>query len=211
MVNQLRKFLPHISELSRPLSELIIKTQAWLWGPSQEDAFAKVRAELVTTRVLAMHNPEGDTKSSADVSSYGLGALLLQKCSDGWHLVAYASRAEDCCAQNEKKALVVAWACEKFTNYILVKKIQLETDHKPLVPLLSQKHLDYLPPRILRFHLKLMRFDFTILHIPGQFLYTADALSRCLQKQTPASNIVARQDEVKSLLPASCEHLDEFG
>ena len=75
-----------------------------------------------------MNNPEADTKISADDSSYGLGAVLLQKCSDGWRPVAYDSRAmtetEGRYAQIEKEALAVTWACEKFATYILGKKIQ---------------------------------------------------------------------------------------
>ncbi len=35
-----------------------------------------------------------------------------------------------------------------------------------------------MPPRILRFRLRLSKFDYTISHVPGKFLYTADALSR---------------------------------
>ena len=50
------------------------------------------------------------------------------------------------------------------------KIIQIETDHKPLAPLLSTTHLDDLPPRILRFRLRLMRFDYTISHVPGKLL-----------------------------------------
>ena len=54
----------------------------------------------------------------------------------------------------------------------------IETDHKPLVPLLGAKNLDILPPRILRFRLHLARFDYTISDIPGKLLYTAYNLSR---------------------------------
>ena len=49
----------------------------------------------------------------------------------------------------EKDALATVWACEKFQDYILGKSITIETDHKPLVPLLNTKHLDDLPPRVL--------------------------------------------------------------
>ena len=84
-------------------------------------------------------------------------------------------------AQIEKEALVVTWACSKFSNYILGRPFLIETDHKPLVPILSTKHLDDLPPRILRFRLRLARFSYTIEHVPGKLLYTADALSRAPQ------------------------------
>ena len=53
----------------------------------------------------------------------------------------------------------------------------VETNHKPLVPLLSTKHLDTLPARVLRFRLHLDRLEFAIMHVPGNHLYTADTLS----------------------------------
>lgn len=52
---------------------------------------------------------------------------------------------------NWKKALAVTWASEKFADYILGRHYELEMDHKSLVPLLGNKHLDSLPPRILWF------------------------------------------------------------
>ena len=54
-------------------------------------------------------------------------------------------------AQIEKEALATTWACEKSSDFVLWKHIMIETDHKPLVPLLGAKELDRLPPRILRF------------------------------------------------------------
>jgi len=54
-------------------------------------------------------------------------------------------------AQIEKEAFATTWACEKFSDFVLGKHIMIETDHKPLVPLLGAKELDRLPPCILRF------------------------------------------------------------
>jgi len=131
--------------------------------------------------VLAFYDPAAETKVSADASSFGLGAVLLQK-SDVWKPVAYASRSlsetEQHYAQIEKEALATTWACEKFSTYLIGKMFDVETDHKPLVPLLNTKHLDDLPPRILRFRLRLAKFQFAAYHIPGKYMYTADALSR---------------------------------
>ena len=51
-------------------------------------------------------------------------------------------------AQVEKEALAVTWACEKFADYVIGMRISLNTDHKPLVPLLGSMNLDQLikPP-----------------------------------------------------------------
>lgn len=79
---------------------------------------------------------------TADASSYGMGAALMQRKSDSepWKPVAFASRSlseiEKRYAQIEKEALATTWACERFAGYILGKDIHVQTDHKPLVPLL---------------------------------------------------------------------------
>ena len=132
----------------------------------------------------------------------------------------YASRSltetERRYAQIEKEALAITWACEKFSEYILGKQILIETDHKPLVPLLSSKHLDDLPPRVLRFRLRLMRFAFSIVHVPGKYMYTADALSRA-PTGVPVDNCTAFQKEVEGhiaavteILPATKQQLDKY-
>ncbi len=57
-----------------------------------------------------------------------------------------------------------------------------------------------MPPRILRFRLRLSKFDYTISHVPGKFLYTADALSR-----TPVDGIgkeAILQNEAEAMVDA---------
>ena len=56
-------------------------------------------------------------------------------------------------------------------------RFKVETDHKPLIPLLSTKSIDELPVYIQHFRMRLMRFDFAITHVPSKLMYTADSLS----------------------------------
>ena len=145
--------------------------------------------------------------------------MLLQQQADKWRPVAYASRAmsdtEQCYSQIEKEALNLVWACEKFSDYIIGRPIHLETDHKPLVPLLSKTYLDRLPPRIVRFCLRLMQFNYTISHVPGKMLYTADTLSHAPVDSADKTTLVDAETEmfvqtILSQLPVSTSRLDDF-
>ena len=150
MVNQLGKFTPNLSSLSQPLRELLSSKRSWCWGPSQEESFRQVKLELTKPTVLSLYNPSAPSKVSADASLYGLGTVLLQETNTTWRPVAYASRSlsdtEKRYAQIKKEALAVTWAWSKFSSYILSRPFLIETDHKPLVPILSTKYLDDLPP-----------------------------------------------------------------
>ena len=182
MASQLGKFTPNLAELTQPLRELLSKSRTWTWRPPQSKAFDLVKTELSKPTTLALYDPTASAKISANASAFGLGAVLLQKNDGLWRPVAFASRSmtetERRYAQIEKEALVPTWACEKFSDFVLGKHILLETDHKPLVPLLGVKDLHCLLPCILRFRLRLYRFSFDITHVPGKELYTADTLSR---------------------------------
>ena len=140
------------------------------------------RMELTRPTVLTMYDIEAEIKVSVDASSFGLGAVVLQRHEGKWKPIAYALRSmtetEGRFAHIEKEALAVTWACDKFMTYILGKEIVIETDHKPLVSLLGGKNLDSLLPRILRFRLRLARFQYSIVHVPRKSLCMADSLSR---------------------------------
>ncbi len=116
-------------------------------------------------------------------------------------------------AQIEKEALPTTWACEKLSNYVLGRHFQIETDHKPLVPLLSTKHLDDLPSRI---RLRLNRFQYSTQHVPGKYMYTIDTLSRA-PNAVAGDDDISLQGEVETFiaavavnLPASSERLEVY-
>lgn len=140
-----------------------------------EEAFTKVKLTLTKPSILAIYDIAAEMKIPADASSHSLGAVLLQRQSSSpseWKPVCYASRSltttEANYAQIEKETLASTWACERFKDYILGKHVSIETDHKPHVSLLTTKNADDLPPRILRFHLRLSCFDYSIHHVPGK-------------------------------------------
>ena len=188
MANQLGKFIPNLSTVTQPRWDLLQTKNRWKWGPSQQRAFDLVKDELSKTRVLALYDPNRETTVSADASSYGLGAVLRQRTNGTLRPVAYASRAmtptEQRYSQIEKEALATTCSLERFTDYLYGMSFQVETDHKPLVSLLSsKKKLDELSPRIQRFRMPLMRYMYTIAQVPGKSLVTADGISRAPQER----------------------------
>ena len=68
MLNQLGKFSPRIAKLSKSMRELLSSKQTRNWGPAQEEAFFRVKAELTAHTVLAPYDPQTYTKISADAS-----------------------------------------------------------------------------------------------------------------------------------------------
>ena len=189
MTNQLSKFCPQLSDRAKPIRDLLTTKNEWLWGEQQQKSFDLIKQHLSTSPILALFEPGRETIVSSDASSYGLGAVLKQKQPSGeTRPIAYISRSltetEQRYAQLEKEALALTWACERLSNYLVGTKFMIETDHKPLVPMLSTKRLDELPVRIQRFRMRMMRFQFSITHVPGKALTTADALSRAPLTQT---------------------------
>ena len=223
MTNQLGKFSDKIAEVSKPLRDLLSTKNSWVWESPQKESFKALKKLLSSEDVvLAHYDREAETRVSADASSYGLGAVLEQKQKDlKWKPVAYQSRSLTACeqryAQIEKEALATTWACERFNSYLLGKTFEVQTDHKPLIYLLSsKKDLDCLPPRIQRFRMRLMKYSFNIVHVPGKNLNCADALSRAPNSEPTTVDRTLEEEGnlyvnyVFQTLPATGKRLEEI-
>ena len=135
MMNQLKNF--NLADKTKSLRELLHKNRQWTWAYPQQEAFDTVKELLSTIPALALYDPNARTIVSADASSYGFGAVLLQEQTKGdIKPVAYISRSlspvEERYAQIENKALALTWACECFSDFLIGIDFCIRTDHKPL-------------------------------------------------------------------------------
>ena len=98
----------------------------------------------------------------SDASERGLGAVLTQ---DG-HPIAYASRAwtnvQTRYAQIEKELLEVIFGLEKFHTFTYGRKVNVESDHKPLEVILK-KPLYKAPKRLERMLMRAQLYQINLL------------------------------------------------
>ncbi|XP_046391596.1 uncharacterized protein K02A2.6-like [Ischnura elegans] len=209
MVHYHLKFLPRLADITQPLRELIKEKEPLSWTQVHTDAWKEIKRRLTSAPALALYETNRPTRILADSSSHGLGAVIEQLQPDNeWRATSFASRAltetERRYAQLEKEVLALTWACEKFASYVLGKKFNLGTDHKPLVALLGSKPISELSARVQRFRMRLMRFDYDVVYVPGKKLFTPDALSRSPIPETPRESDILSDEEVELYVKEIC-------
>ena len=186
MVSFLSRYIPNVSHVVAPLRALTQDRNAWEWSLTCQKAFEEVKRLLTTAPVLRFYKPTADATVQCDASSYGLGAVLLQHGQP----VTYCSRSLTSCetaySQLEKELLAIAFAMTRLDHYVYGRRVTVETDHKPLVSIMSKPLCDA-PLRLQRMLLQLQRYDFEIIYRPGSQVPVADALSRAPVKTAQAS------------------------
>ena len=78
LAQYLSKFLPHLSDITKPLRELTQKDTEWTWGPAQQNAFETLKKAVSSTPVLRYYNLQGEVTLQCNASQSGLGAAMMQ-------------------------------------------------------------------------------------------------------------------------------------
>lgn len=164
----------------KPLNLLTRKDQKWAWLADQEDAFQKIRENLMQRPVLALYDPAAELEVHTDASKMGLAGILLQKSPNvPLKPVAYFSRQTSDIEQRyhsyELEALAVLESIERFRIYLLGRRFGVVTDCNSLKSLMKKRDLI---PRVARWVLRLQEFDFDIAYKAGRHMAHVDALSR---------------------------------
>ena len=151
-----------------PFRHLLKPSEPFVWTEDMETAFIYSMTVITDTikEGVKTFDPKKKTALCTDWSKKGIGFLLLQKtcgcqditpicCKDGWMVTFCGSRfltgAETQYSPVEGEALAIDWALDKTSHFVQgCPDLTVATDHKPLLKLLGDRHLEDIPnPRLL--------------------------------------------------------------
>ena len=188
MIGYYRPFIQNFSSIAHPLTELLKQDKVFRWDEEQNKAFEKLKACLISDPILVYPDFKQEFYLATDASSTGLGAVLMQKRKTRMRVISYASRVmndtEKRYSTTERECLALFWGLKKFKHLILGYKVNILTDHKPLLDLYKKR--DFINnSKFNRWFLAILEFGPEIKYIPGTSNTLADGLSRTFEEEEP--------------------------
>lgn len=173
LFNYYRCYIPYFSEAAQPLYALLKKGAQFIWGAQQQRAYDRLKAAL-TVPGLALQQPRPDRpyRLYTDWSTHGLAAVLHQVDDQGKeYLVACVSRSLNDAEKHypawKGELLAAVYGIRAFRPYLLARtaeQVQLITDHRALLWMLTQKHPT---GQLARWILSISEYQFTLVHRAG--------------------------------------------
>ncbi|XP_003739296.1 uncharacterized protein K02A2.6-like [Galendromus occidentalis] len=193
MIQFYASFASKLADIAAPLYSLLKSTVKFVWSDRMEEAFARVKQELCSPRILVPFDPQKPIILATDASPYGISAVLSHQFPDkSERPIAFYSRVltetEKRYSQIDREALGIKVGVERFFYYIFSRKSTLVTDSKPLSQIFAPDKS--LPPlsatRMQHYAVFLTNFNFDIVYRSTRLHGNADALSRLpLQNEQP--------------------------
>ena len=196
-----RRFIKAYAKIVTPLTDVLKKGQpsTFQLTPSQQEAFAKLKALFTTAPLLRHYDPKLPIRLETDASDFAIGMVMTQLYEGRWHPVAYMSRklkgAELRYGTPDAELLAIIEAFRTWRHYLSYVQYTIEvlTDHLNHRYLASKPQLNSRQAHWLQ---ELASYDFKIEYRPGT-RNPADGLSRRPDLKDDISVEEARQ----ALLP----------
>lgn len=177
MIVYLSKFIPNLSQKTSPLRMLLSEKVEWQWTVNEENSFQQIKESVSSTTTLSYFDVNKKVVLAVDASPFGMGAVILQDNKP----IEFASVSLTPTQQKynhiEKELLAIVFGCERFHYYLYGNNFEIHSDHRPLIGLLK-KPLDDLSPRLQRLSIRLLRYRFDLVYVPGKDMKIPDTLSR---------------------------------
>ena len=183
-INFYAEYLADATELTAQLYDLTSERKGddpIEMSPENVAAFEEIKRRLCAAPQLAHPDLERPFTLYTDASNIAVGAILLQRDSNGVERpVSFFSKKLSSAQRNystfERECLAVICALEHFRVYLLARKFTLRTDHRALAWLFSKE--PKASARISGWLATLMEYPVVIEYVKGSENSIADALSR---------------------------------
>ena len=202
LVGHYRHFVKGFANIAAPLYDLTSgenkdkKSEHLDLPPKAREAFGRLKAACLQAPILAFPDFNKTFLLEMDALGKGLGAVLLQKQSDGcYHPIAYASlimsETEQRYHSNKQEFLALKWAVtNQFHEYLSPygknrNEFVVRTDNNPLTYIFSSANLDAAGQRWVA---QLASYNFALEYQKGKDNTVADFLSR-LDDRLPVGEV----------------------
>ncbi|CBY07356.1 unnamed protein product [Oikopleura dioica] len=182
------KFVKNGSQIMSPLYKLTSQKIPFEWTEVHQSAFEEIVTQLATSPGIAHFDKEKPVTFVTDASDHAVGGTLYQADEDD--LVPFGYFFHELTgpdfrrSMRQKELLTVAYAVKSFEYYLIGAEFDLVVEHKSLIYLIKEKRRKELDCIITNIYHYLLKFNFNILHRPGDspILASSDCLSRLPRK-----------------------------
>ena len=211
MCSYYQKFIPHFSDITRCLNDMMRKGAVFKWTNECDNAFKLLKEKLMEEPVLINPQVNKDYVIHCNTSKFSYSAILQQTRpgTDELAPVAYFSgnfsKMQVKWNIMEKEAYAIYKSIKRFAFYITGAKTTVFSDHKPLKNFfeggMNVAKLD-------RWSLELQEFDISLEFIQGKLNKIADVISRLKNEglyvehvdEQQVNNKVSLQDKIEEVL-----------
>src|SRR5258708_5221651 len=135
-VNFYQKFICDFSNVTCPLYVLTRKTQQWVWGSPEQEAFNALKKAITSAPILPFPSQSGCFCLKCDTSNFATRAVLSQAQADGMHQpIAFMSKGFSDVEHNyqihNKEMLAIMHALDEWHHFLegATEKFEILMDH----------------------------------------------------------------------------------
>ena len=182
LVGYYRKFVPHFSDIERPLTQLTRKNEGFSWSTECDKCFHMLKDYLQEAPILRYPDPAADYILYTDASKYAYAGVLTQPIDGTDHPVAYTSGlfrgSQLNWAALTKEAYATYMSVKKLSFYLDSAQITLRSDHLPLKKFLEKNTMN---AKVKNWAVELESQNINFEFIAGTKNVLADMLSRLIE------------------------------
>ena len=190
LIGYYRKFVPHFSDLARPLNALTRKETVFEWTQICQESFELLKTSLMSEPILTYPDPNLPYVLFTDASKYAWACVLTQEKTHVvddkeiqiLHPITYMSGLFRGSQMNwaclTKEAYAIYMSIKKLAYYLEDADITLRSDHLPLKKFLAKNTLN---SKVNNWAIEISPFRITFEYIKGIKNTLADTMSRLIE------------------------------